>query len=48
MREVIMKDPSVAEIQKALANDKFVKLAQSGYQLVAEGVTSLDEIERSM
>jgi hypothetical protein len=47
MREVIMKNPSVAEVQKT-QDPKFVKLAQCGYQLVAEGVTSLDEIERSM
>ena len=43
-----MKNPSVAEVQKTLASTKFVKLQQSGYLLVAEGVTSLDEIERSM
>jgi general secretion pathway protein E len=48
MREVIMKSPSVAEIMKTLSATKFVKLAQSGYQLVADGITSLDEIERSM
>ena len=48
MREIIMRNPSVAEIQKTLAGTPFVKLAQSGYQLVAEGITSLDEIERSM
>lgn len=48
MREVIMKNPSVAEVQKTLAGTKFVKLSQSGYQLVADGITSLDEIERSM
>jgi general secretion pathway protein E len=48
MREIIMKTPSVAEVQKTLAGSKFVKLAQSGYLLVAEGITSLDEIERSM
>jgi general secretion pathway protein E len=48
MREVIMKSPSVAEVQKTLVGSKFVKLSQSGYHLVAEGVTSIDEIERSM
>ena len=48
MREVIMKSPSVAEIMKTLSSTKFVKLSQSGYQLVADGMTSLDEIERSM
>ncbi|MEA2709303.1 MAG: hypothetical protein QOF78_1904 [Phycisphaerales bacterium] len=48
MREIIMKSPSVGEIMKTLATTKFVKLSQSGYQLVADGITSLDEIERSM
>ncbi|HYO08091.1 MAG TPA: ATPase, T2SS/T4P/T4SS family [Tepidisphaeraceae bacterium] len=48
MREVIMKSPSVAEVQKSLTSSKFVKLSQSGYQLVADGITSIDEIERSM
>lgn len=48
MREVVMKSPSVAEVQKTLAGSKFVKLSHSGYLLVAEGVTSIDEIERSM
>jgi len=48
MREVMMKNPSVAEVQKTLAGTKFVKLSHSGYQLVAEGVTSIEEIERSM
>jgi hypothetical protein len=47
MREVIMKHPSVTEVQKTL-DPKFVKLVESGYLLVAEGVTSIDEIERSM
>jgi general secretion pathway protein E len=48
MREIIMKSPSVGEIMKTLSATKFVKLSQSGYQLVADGITSLDEIERSM
>jgi type II secretory ATPase GspE/PulE/Tfp pilus assembly ATPase PilB-like protein len=33
---------------KTLSATRFVKLSQSGYQLVADGITSLDEIERSM
>jgi type II secretory ATPase GspE/PulE/Tfp pilus assembly ATPase PilB-like protein len=48
VREMIMKSPSVADIMKTLADTKFVRLTQSGYQLVAEGITSLDEIERSL
>src|SRR5438105_14911713 len=46
MREIVMRNPSVTEVQKTL-DAKFVKLVESGYQLVAEGVTSIDEIERS-
>jgi general secretion pathway protein E len=48
MREVILKNPSMAEIQKALSSTQFVKLAESGYQLVAEGITAIEEVERSM
>ena len=48
MREVMLKTPTAGDIQKSLAGTKFVKLAQSGYLLVAQGVTSLEEVERSM
>ncbi len=48
MRDIIMKSPSLGDLQKALEGSKFVRLAQSGYQLVAQGATSIDEIERSM
>ncbi|MGB7157479.1 MAG: ATPase, T2SS/T4P/T4SS family [Tepidisphaeraceae bacterium] len=48
MREVMLKSPTMGDIQKSLSGTKFVKLAESGYLLVAEGVTSLEEVERSM
>jgi len=48
MREVILKNPSMGEIQKALADTQFVKLAESGYLLVAQGITAIEEVERSM
>jgi general secretion pathway protein E len=48
MREVMLKSPTMGDIQKSLAGTKFVKLAFSGYLLVAQGVTSLEEVERSM
>ncbi|HEV2296381.1 MAG TPA: ATPase, T2SS/T4P/T4SS family [Tepidisphaeraceae bacterium] len=48
MREVMLKSPTIGDIQKSLAGTKFVKLAYSGYLLVAQGVTSLEEVERSM
>jgi type II secretory ATPase GspE/PulE/Tfp pilus assembly ATPase PilB-like protein len=41
-----MRNPTPGEIMKHLADTKFTKLLQSGYQLVAEGVTTIDEIER--
>lgn len=48
MREVMLKSPTMGDIQKSLAGTKFVKLSHSGYLLVAQGVTSLEEVERSM
>jgi type II secretory ATPase GspE/PulE/Tfp pilus assembly ATPase PilB-like protein len=47
MRETILKNPSIGEIAKTI-DTKFVKLVDSGYLLVAQGVTSLEEVERSM
>jgi general secretion pathway protein E len=46
MREVILRGGGMQEIQQALGGSKFVKLQHSGYQLVADGLTSLEEIER--
>jgi len=48
MREIMLKSPTIGDIQKTLEGTKFVKLAESGYLLVAQGVTSLEEVERSM
>ena len=47
LRDVILKSPTAEEINKTLAGTQFVKLLQSGYQLVAEGTSSLEEIERA-
>jgi type II secretory ATPase GspE/PulE/Tfp pilus assembly ATPase PilB-like protein len=48
IRDAIAKTPNAADISAALAGTKFTKLLQSGYKLVAEGVTTLDEIERAL
>ncbi len=48
VREAIQKNPSPADIVAAMGDTKFMKLLQSGYKLVAEGVTTIDEIERSV
>jgi hypothetical protein len=36
------------EIQAALAKTQFVKLAQSGYELVAEGAVAFQEIDKAV
>jgi len=48
LRDVVLKSPSMGDIAKALAKNKFVSLQQSGYQLVAEGAVALGEIERTV
>ena len=48
VREIIQKSPNASEIATALQGTKFARLLQSGYKLVAEGVTTMDEIERSV
>ncbi len=48
LREVILKSPTPKEIEKALAGTRFLKLHQTGYQLVAAGVTPFDEVEKAV
>ena len=46
IRDCILKTPTLQDLRKALRNTVFVSLAETGYKLVMEGVTSFDEIER--
>jgi type IV pilus assembly protein PilB len=48
LRDVIIKTPSMQDVEKALATTRFEKLQQTGYQLVAEGVVAFDEIEKAV
>jgi len=48
LRSVIARQPNLAEVQKALEHTNFIKLAQSGYRLVAEGAVAFDEVERAV
>lgn len=48
LRDVLMKSPTPGEIAKALEPTRFMTLLDTGYQLVAEGVTTLEEVERSV
>jgi type II secretory ATPase GspE/PulE/Tfp pilus assembly ATPase PilB-like protein len=48
LRERITKNPSQAEMQALLATMGFVSLQRAGYELVAAGVTSFDEVDRAV
>lgn len=46
LRDVILKNPQMAEIRKAIQSTMFSSLHESGYRLAADGVTSIKEIDR--
>jgi general secretion pathway protein E len=48
LREVILKTPTMTEILKSLGPENYIRLAQSGFQLVADGTTSFDEADRAV
>ena len=48
LREIIRNSPTIQEIQQALGPENYIRLGDSGYQLVAEGVSSFDEIEKAV
>jgi len=48
LREVILKNPSPREIEKSLSGTRFMRLAETGYELVAPGRTAFDEIEKAV
>jgi len=46
MRDVVLKTPTISGIREIAGQGLFITLQQMGYQLVAQGVTSLDEVDR--
>lgn len=46
LRDVVLNNPTIAAMKKVIEQGLFTTLIQSGYQLVAKGVTSIDEVER--
>lgn len=46
MRDVVLKTPSIQGIREIANQGLFMSLTQHGYQLVAQGVCSYDEVER--
>lgn len=47
-REAISHTPSLREVTQILAAAPFRRLLESGYQLVAAGVVSIDEVEKAV
>ena len=48
LRDLILKTPTMGEIQTALASTPFQRLHQSGYELVREGIAAFEEIDRAI
>ena len=48
LRDVIVTTRTMEDIKKAIVHDDFVTLQQSGYDLVAAGIASFEEIETSL
>jgi general secretion pathway protein E len=46
LRDIVMKEPTIAAIRKVLEQSHFSTLLQAGWTLAAKGVTSLEEVER--
>lgn len=46
VRDVILTNPTIADIRRAAGEWMFQTLAESGYRKVIEGVTSVTEVER--
>jgi general secretion pathway protein E len=48
LRDVILTQPTIRGIHEAMAETQFVRLIDTGYDLVAKGVVSFQEVERSV
>jgi general secretion pathway protein E len=45
LRDVVLRDPSIQSMKKIIEQGHFTTLAQSGWKLIAEGLTTLDEVD---
>lgn len=48
LREVILRSPTPQDIRQVLDDSGFVRLADTGFELVAKGLTSFEEIDRAV
>jgi type II secretory ATPase GspE/PulE/Tfp pilus assembly ATPase PilB-like protein len=48
LRDAVIKNPTAQECRRLLTTENFIPMAQSAYQLVADGVACIEEIERTI
>jgi type II secretory ATPase GspE/PulE/Tfp pilus assembly ATPase PilB-like protein len=46
LRDVILKEPTIGAMKKAIEQGLFTTLVQSGWVQVARGLTTLEEVDR--
>ena len=46
LRDVVLTEPTIAAMKKVIEGGLFTTLAQFGWRLVAEGITTLDEVDQ--
>jgi general secretion pathway protein E len=46
LRDIVLREPSITAMKKVIEQGLFTTLQTFGWRLVAEGVTSLDEVDR--
>ena len=46
LRDIVLNKPTIQAMKKVIEQGLFTTLQQSGWKLVAEGVTTMDEVER--
>ncbi|MCC6230184.1 MAG: Flp pilus assembly complex ATPase component TadA [Phycisphaerales bacterium] len=46
LRDVILTEPTIAAMKKVIEGGLFTTLAQFGWRLVSEGITTLDEVDQ--
>ncbi|MFY7895338.1 MAG: GspE/PulE family protein, partial [Phycisphaerales bacterium] len=46
LRDIVLNKPSIAAMKKVIEQGLFTTLQQSGWRMVGEGLTSMDEVER--
>ena len=46
LRDVILKEPTITGMRRVIESGLFTTLVQSGWQLVARGITTMEEVDR--